>query len=488
MQPLIEILRSALESGSPVIYVRTLEEQRAVNALRRLVVHHEGGARRAHLWTWDCVAGLDPPLDHESRDPVTALEAITGESHPGIVAFKDIGERLEDPQISRALRNACARLAGSATQVVILSTHLPTSEALARLMWLVELPLPYPDELLEHALVAWASLGRAAPDAAQQAELAASLRGLTLDDVDHVIRRAAAAGSSDLAHQVALAKFALVRRNEVFEHVTERASIDDIGGLSRLKDWARRRVGLLGDHARAAGRPIPRGILLMGVSGCGKSLAAKALSALWNVPLFRLDMNRVYSGGHGRPADAFSRALGAIETAAPAVLWIDEFERALGLTSDATVLDQSLILSSLLTWMQEHRAPVFVAATANRIEALPAELIRRGRFDEIFFCDLPDDGERREILEIHLRRHRAPPDLEIERLIAPTDGWTGAELEQVVIAARIDAETEARPMTQDDLRRHIARTVPLAQAMVEQVRAIRSWAFHRATPASGSAT
>jgi SpoVK/Ycf46/Vps4 family AAA+-type ATPase len=236
--------------------------------------------------------------------------------------------------------------------------------------------------------------------------------------------------------------------------------------------------------------PVPRGILLMGMSGCGKSLAAKAIAVTWKVPLFRLDMNLVFSGMYGSAELAFHRALATVEAVAPAVLWIDELENSLGMDEGATGgAGNSHIFSTFLTWMQEKPPLVFVAATANRIQALPAEVIRKGRFDQVFFIDLPNDEERKQIFEIHLRRNGADPGA-FDRvfLAAATKGWNGAEIEQAIVSARVDAYYEKRPFTIDDITRNTSRMVALSKTMEEQMKKIRSWAFGRATPASKYAT
>jgi SpoVK/Ycf46/Vps4 family AAA+-type ATPase len=193
----------------------------------------------------------------------------------------------------------------------------------------------------------------------------------------------------------------------------------------------------------------------------------------------------VFSGLFGSPEAAFHRALKTIESVAPAVLWIDEVENALGMTADTNTIEQQLTLSTFLTWMQERPPLVFVTATANRIESLPAEIIRKGRFDEVFFCDLPGEDERREIISIHMRHQGADPaQLDPERLLYATRGWSGAEIEQAIIAARVDARDVGREMTLDDIRRHTSRMVPLSRTMEEQIKAIRSWSFNRALRAS----
>ncbi|MFH1177484.1 MAG: AAA family ATPase, partial [Acidobacteriota bacterium] len=238
-------------------------------------------------------------------------------------------------------------------------------------------------------------------------------------------------------------------------------------------------------EARAQGLPRPRGILLMGMSGCGKSLAIKVIATEWKLPLFRLDMNLVFAGVHGSPEWVFHRALSGVEAVSPAVLWIDEVEMGIAGYQEGETGSLTRIFSSFLTWMQEHKGDVFVAATANRIALLPAEVIRKGRFDQVFFVELPNEEERKEILTIHMRRN----DLDIGRydlvlLASATRGWNGAEIEQAVISARVACFSEGRAVDERDLLTSMGQIVPLSTTMAEQIKAIRSWARTRALPAT----
>ena len=229
--------------------------------------------------------------------------------------------------------------------------------------------------------------------------------------------------------------------------------------------------------------PIPRGLLLMGVSGCGKSLCVKTISTLWNLPLFRLDMNAVF--GTPNPEATFLKALRSIEGVSPAVLWIDEIEMGVGGYREGGDASMSRIFSGFLTWMQEKSALVFVAATANRIQLLPAEVIRKGRFDQVFFVDLPNEEERKQIFGIHLKKnHCDPGKFDLVFLAKATRGWNGAEIEQVVVSSLVDSYSEARELTEDDLHRVLSSTVPLSVTMEEQIKAIKSWAHDRALNAS----
>jgi len=221
----------------------------------------------------------------------------------------------------------------------------------------------------------------------------------------------------------------------------------------------------------------------MGISGCGKSLAVKTISTLWNLPLFRLDMNAVF--GTPSPEATFLRALRSVEAVSPAVLWIDEIEMGVGGYREGGDASMSRIFSGFLTWMQEKSALVFVAATANRIQLLPAEVIRKGRFDQVFFVDLPNEEERKQIFSIHLKKNRCEPGrFDLVFLAKATKGWNGAEIEQIVVSSVVDAYSEQRTLTEDDLHRVIASTVPLSITMEDQIKAIKSWAHDRALNAS----
>jgi len=285
-------------------------------------------------------------------------------------------------------------------------------------------------------------------------------------------------------------KETIVRKSGLLEFVPPLIRVDEIGGLDVLKEWLVRRRRLFTLQAIEDDLPSPRGILIMGMSGCGKSMCAKAASSQWNVPLFRLDMNLVFSGLFGGPEAAFHDALRAIESLAPAILWIDEIENSLGYVENERGGGggvNSSIFSAFLTWMQEKPPLVFVAATANRIQDLPAEVIRKGRFDQVFFVDLPGVRERQEILEIHLRRQGADPEEFDTHLVAvSTKGWNGAELEQAVVAARVEAYHENRKFGPDDLSLALASIVPLSKTMEEQMKRIRSWAYGRATTATSA--
>jgi hypothetical protein len=486
MSVFIEQIREALRGRHPILYLHTPEEDRVVEALRSLLPESfKGGS----LSTWDCVRGLEPCADAAgTREPVAALRHILSRPEKGFYVMKDLSEFMGDPDVVRALRDAYRAFVQSGQAcVVIVSPNLVLPPTLEKELCLVEVDMPAPDELLQKVLQVQKQYPKAKLAPELQPELSMALRGLTLQEVEHVMHRAFSrdgASAQELLEEVFAEKKVLAKKSGFLEYIAVPFDIARVGGLENVKEWAAKRRSLFTQDAVKAGLPVPRGVLMMGVSGCGKSMMAKAIASLWKVPLFRLDMNLVFSGLYGSPEAAFHRALKTIEAVAPAVLWIDEMEAALSRPKDEGS-NQSRMFSAFLTWMQEKPPLVFVAATANHIEALPAEVIRKGRFDQVFFCDLPTEEERRQIIEIHLGLNGIDPKcIEIDRILVHTQGWTGAEIEQAIISARIDAVGEGRKVTTDDLKRHAGMMVPLSKTMSEQIKAIRDWAFDRAARAS----
>jgi hypothetical protein len=479
-------IRVALNGRHPLIYLCTPEERRVILTLKDML---PACSPKARISVWTCVSGWEGESDGDTRDPVKAIQTMLRDPHDGFYVMKDLSAFMDKPEVVRALRDAYGCLQRKdATHLVIVSPVLNVPETIEKEIFQVELPLPTPTELLDHVMQVQGMYQGRALSKDLQSEVALALRGLTIDEAGHVMHRVFGGGSLEekaILDQIFSEKKMLLRKAGYLEFVPNRLDMANVGGLEVLREWTIKRKDLFTQKALNEGLPVPKGVLIMGISGCGKSMSCKAIAALWRVPLFRLDMNMVFSGLYGSPEGAFHKALKAIESVAPAVLWIDEIENALGMTTESATSEQSLTLSSFLTWMQERPPMVFVAATANRIESLPAEIIRKGRFDEVFFCDLPRDDERREIIRIHLRLNGVDPEtIAIDRLLHSTDGWTGAEIEQAIISARIDAHRGNRPVSVDDIRHYTIRMVPLSRTMSEQIGAIRNWAYNRALRAS----
>jgi hypothetical protein len=488
-----EQLRKVILGRHALVYLRTWEEERAVGLLTALArsVYGEQGT----IWSWSCVEGLAGAADAEAtRDPLLAIRAVVQAAtetpaRRGFAIFRDLPAFFVRPDVVRALREAYVQMRERGCFLFIVSPPAALPELLAKETFLVDLELPGEDELGARIEATARQFPDTVLDPGLVDELALGLRGLTLNEANHILQRIYRGNLSrreDVLGELFADKELIVKKSGFLEFVPNVTRIEEIGGLDVLKDWLVRRRPLFSRQAVVDRMPAPRGILIMGMSGCGKSMCAKAASSLWGVPLFRLDMNLVVSGLHGSPEAAFHRALQTVEALAPAILWIDEIESCLGHEeSDRGGGRNSSLFSAFLTWMQEKPPLVFVAATANRIQDLPAEIIRKGRFDQVFFVDLPSDDERREILEINLRRHGADLGKYDTRILAlSTKGWNGAELEQAVIAARVESYAEGRAFGPDDLSRALASIVPLSRTMEEQMKRIRSWAFGRATPAT----
>ena len=483
-----EDIRRALVGKNPLIYLHTSEEERMLRLLEGFAGKLYRGERP--VTSWSCVSGLTGALeDPTGIDPATAIQSVIAHPERGFFIFKDLSEFIEVPAVARSLRDAYQALAAADKFLFILSPEVRIPEILKKEIFLIEVALPGEKEF-QHLI---SRFGQVYNGTALQpellSELPVALKGLTLAEAGHTLHRIFRAQSQmrsarETLREVLVEKSNIVKKSGILEFVMPDADISSIGGLDHLKDWLKRRQKLFTREAIADGIPVPKGMLVMGVSGCGKSVAAKAVSALWNVPLFRLDMSLVYSGSFGSPEAAFNRALKTIESLAPGILWIDEIENSLGMEEGGSDVN-SQIFSAFLTWMQEKPPLIFVAATANRIEALPAEVIRKGRFDQIYFVDLPNDVERRAIFEIYLDRHKVDSsDFDFDLLTVATRGWNGAEIEQAVKAARIDAYSAGSVVDMDHLTANTAAIVPLSTTMSEQIKKIRAWAVRRATPAS----
>ncbi len=483
-----EEIRRALVGKNPLVYLHSFEEERALRMLESFSTKLYRGQQQ--LTTWSCVSGLSGALDDpEQIDPARAIQAVIAHPERGFFVFKDLTEFLNMPEVIRSLRDAYQAMGADDKFLFILSPELMLPENLKKEVFLVEMPPPGEKDFQRLISRFGKSYGNVELGPELDSELPVALKGLTLAEAQHTLHRiyraqAQKRPAEEILREVLVEKANIVRKSGILEFVMPDANLDSIGGLDHLKDWLKRRQKLFTREAIAAGVPTPKGMLVMGVSGCGKSVAAKAVSALWNVPLFRLDMSLVYSGSFGSPEAAFHRALRTIESLAPGILWIDEIENSLGMEEGGADVN-SQIFSAFLTWMQEKPPLIFVAATANRIEALPAEVIRKGRFDQIYFVDLPNDDERRTIFEIYLTRHGADlAEFDFDLLTVSTRGWNGAEIEQAVKAARVDAYSEDGVLDMDHLTANTASMVPLSTTMSGQIKKIRAWAVRRATPAS----
>jgi SpoVK/Ycf46/Vps4 family AAA+-type ATPase len=424
-----------------------------------------------------------------SASPRAVLDFISAYPHPAIFHLKDFHEPLrESAEIRRRLRDIYAECLDQRKFVVISSPVHYIPEEIERSVLFLDLRTP---DVIELAEFLREEEQRLFPDGQGAGEelrnqLARALVGLTSDEARYALRRALAK-SRKLGPESIPAlleeKRLLVNRTGVIEFISEPASLGDVGGLEGLKRWLIERRKLFEMRDSLSAEIVPKGLLMMGIPGCGKSLCVKAIAANFQLPLYRVDMVEIFSGRHGKPEGAFVAACKMMEDMAPAVLWFDEIE--MGLTSADSGGEQGRIFAFFLTWMQEKTRGLFVAATANRIDLLPAEMIRKGRFDEVFFVDLPIEEERCEVFRIHLSRRGVDVSgVNLEQLTGLTNGWTGAEIEQCVVSAMTQARLADRAVTEQDLIKTAVKIVPLSRTMKEQITHIRSWAFERAVRAT----
>ncbi len=484
-------LRQALAARVPLVYVRCDEEARLGRLLGALAEERFGAGRPPVEWSSTRGLSVNGKVVAPITEPFEALNHILVSDGDAFWWMKDLPLLLDgDPRLVRALRDLHATLDGREGAVFLSCPRIRVPEVLEREVFLVDLGAPGEDEL---GAALRAEAARAAPAQAFGedwfARCATAMKGLTLAEAARLMRRFAAEGRfarDECLAEIRAEKAAVLMREACLKLVPATVDIDHVGGLENLKEWVRSRRAFFTGEASAAGVPLPSGVLFMGVSGCGKSMAAKLVAGAWRLPLVRLDMNLVLSGAFGSPEYAFDHALRVAEQIAPLVLWIDEMENSFGYdVGTRGGGNNDNVFSSFLTWMQEKPAGVFVVATANRIEKLPAEVIRKGRFDQLFFLDLPSDEERSAILDIHLRAAGGDPAaFNLRTLATLTRGWSGAEIEQGIRAAVVHAWEERRPFTERDVMWSASRIVPLARTMEEQIKQLRNWSLERATPAS----
>lgn len=480
----------------PLLYLVTWEEQRLDAVLADLARGHG-----KELWHWSVSRGLvrvngarTEPGQH--REPFEALEAIERIGVPAIVALKDFHPYLNDPGVVRRLRELAYHLKSTYKTVCLISPVLSIPPELEKEITVIDVPLPTERELfgLLRDIVQVVRRGGGVQvdlDRPRAMQLIQAARGLTLSEAENAFAKAVVADRRLSETDVRLVleeKKQVIRKSGLLEYQEAGESLAGVGGLEGLKDWLARRAGSFSDAARRFGLPEPKGLLLLGVQGCGKSLTAKAVASAWTLPLLRLDMGRIFSGLVGSSEENMRRAIRVAESVAPVVLWIDEIEKGLSGLSSSGQVDGGVgnrVFGTFLTWLQEKQAPVFVIATANRIDGLPPELLRKGRFDEIFFVDLPRARDREAIFAIHLRkRGRDPAAFDLPRLAALADGFSGAEIEAAVVAGLYDAFAAGVDLAQAHVERALAESHPLSRTMREEIGRLRSWARDRTRPAA----
>jgi SpoVK/Ycf46/Vps4 family AAA+-type ATPase len=510
------VLAELLKARHPLLLVETHEDDRAIDEIAAVATDPELRTPRT-VYDWSATHGLarrGAGGKQATRAPAAALQQVMEVDEPAVVVFRDLhhalgaGGRPADPNVIRLLRDLASKFRtsphpGCLIMVSPLSTLPPDLE---KVVTIVDFALPDEDEiraLLDGMVEMNKQSGRIKVVATDEdlERLAKAAVGLTLAEAENAFARAMVNDgelSGDDIEVILEEKRQTIRKSGVLEFVRSEGGLDGVGGLENLKRWLKKRDGAWLDAAKAWGLPEPKGVLITGVPGCGKSLTARCVAGAWGLPLLRLDVGRVFAGLVGSSEQNMRSAIRTAEAIAPCVLWVDEIEKGFAGVSGASGDSGTgqRVFGTFLTWLQDKTRPVFVIATANTIDHLPPEFLRKGRFDEIFFVDLPTLIEREQIWALHLSKHYvgtlaaktgvAVDDTLIAALAGASEGYSGAEIEQAVIAGLFDAYADRRPLERDDLLRAIANMVPLAVTQAEAISRIREWANVRAVAATGA--
>ncbi|MGD1952761.1 MAG: AAA family ATPase [Leptolyngbyaceae cyanobacterium] len=477
-----EELGLLIRARYPLIYIPTREEERAEDAIAKVAAKTGNRA----VYTWDFVDGYrGNPNDVGvgRRNPLQALEFVEKlpASASAVLILQDFHRFLDDIAISRKLRNLARLLKSQPKNIIILSAQLTIPDELSELLTVLEFPLPTVDDIhheIESLLGAMGTL----PEPKAMDALVRSCQGLSMERIRRVLARGIAASgafSPDDIDLILEEKRQTIRQTQILDFYPAIERISDIGGLDNLKDWLIKRGGSFSERARQYGLPHPRGLMLVGIQGTGKSLTAKAIAHHWHLPLLRLDVGRLFAGLVGESEARTRQMIQLAEALAPCVLRIDEIDKAFaGFEGRGDSGTTSRVFGTFITWLSEKISPVFVVATANNIAALPPELLRRGRFDEIFFVGLPTQPERDAIFNVHLSRLR-PHNVKsynTSRLAYETPDFSGAEIEQAIVEAMHIGFSQNRDFTVDDILEAASQLVPLARTAKDQVDALQAWA------------
>ncbi|MBV7333257.1 AAA family ATPase [Chloroflexi bacterium TSY] len=486
----------------PLLWIVTPEEARALDEIEALAT-----AQKKRLFLWSVTQGVVNPavpnsIDSGKRDPLALLSSVDEFEEAAIWVLRDFHPFLKDQNIVRRLREIAFALGTSEKTVLLLGPVLNIPPELEKEVTVVDFALPDSmqlERLLDNIIKSLRkstqnkTKAKVTLDKRQRTRLTQACLGLTQSEATNAIAKAVieAGGQldGDAIESVSAEKQQIIRKSGLLEFYDSSEQMRSVGGLSTLKEWLRKRVRAFSKEARDFGLPEPKGILLVGVQGCGKSLIAKSVANSWRLPLLRLDVGRLFASLVGSSEENLRNAIRIAESIAPVVLWVDEIEKGFSGVGSSNVSDAGTaarVFGSFITWLQEKNAPVFVIATANSVTQLPPELVRKGRFDEIFFVDLPDASERSDIWKIHLeKRNRTPEQFDLYSLAMASDGLSGAEIEQAVIAGLYEAFDQRRPLEMGDLLDVLQETVPLSRMMEEEIEGLREWAKQRARPASG---
>ena len=491
-----------IKARYPVVWVLSYEEDRAIEHLKTVT-----DTLNYSMFLWSSTKGLykfDTIVDRDAGtneetirvvekqvngifQPMEILDHIIKSQLPNsIYVLLDIGWAMQDPIVQRKFRDTVSDLRKKTVSVVLLSSQLELPVQLRKEISVVDFNLPNQKEVGDYFDMVNAKVG-AKLENGEREKLIKSLLGLTQFEVENVLAKSLAEAGTFKIDAVLSEKAQVVRKSGILEYY-QPEDMGNVGGLDIMKKWVTQRQAAFTDKAKEYGLSMPKGMLLIGVQGCGKSLSAKAIASLWKMPLLKLDMGKMFHSLVGSSEANIREALKVADAIAPCVLWIDELDKSASGTESSGRTDSGTtgrVIMTLLTWLQEKTSPVFVVATANDPTKLPAALLRKGRFDELFFVDLPNQLERTEILKIHIKkRKRDDAKFDLTKVVNITEGFSGAELEELVNAAMFRAFGETREFTTDDMVKEAEATIPLSKTMEIEINALREWAKPRCRPAT----
>ncbi|MDE2126660.1 MAG: AAA family ATPase [Armatimonadetes bacterium] len=492
---IITELETLIRSRYPIIYIVSWEEKRVEDALREIA--RDRGKR---IFFWTITQGMVLNANHRdsaTRDPIAALDFVMDSKEQALFVLKDYHAFISDVTVTRRLRDLTSALKMSYKTLIILAPILKLPAELEKEITVVDFGMPGVEDLdvlLENIIQSVkdnAQVDTKLSDTERDQVLKAAM-GLTAFEAENVFAKSLVEKHKFDVDVILTEKEQIVRKSGILEYYPFNENIEDVGGLDLLKDWMQKRTVAFTEKAREFGLPSPRGVLLLGVQGCGKSLSAKAIGSLWRLPLLRLDVGRIFAGLVGSSEENIRKAIRVAESVAPCILWLDELEKGFAGTQSSGISDggtTSRVFGTFLTWMQDKRAAAFVVATSNDVTALPPELLRKGRFDEIFFIDLPAHDERKEIFRIHLaKRKRNPDEFDLDLLADATPGFSGAEIEAVVLDGLYEAfDDPDKALSTESLILAAHQSVPLSVTMRERIEDLREWANTRARQASSVA-
>jgi ATP-dependent 26S proteasome regulatory subunit len=495
-------LELLIRARYPILYVISSEETRVQEAVSDIAAK-----RRKKVFEWSCTNGLVPSgtsiqsqksRNATTKDPLAALDMVIEQVEPALFVFKDFHPFLTRNHFAviRKLKDIALHLKDSFKTILLVSPVLEIPAELEKEITVLNFPLPTREDLsalLDKIVAEVKDVKQVAIELgdSDRARLLQAALGLTLGEAENVFAKIIVKEqrlSGEDVHEVFAEKQQIIRKSGLLEYCATTESFSQVGGLAVLKDWLNKRAAAFTDEARAFGLPAPKGILMLGVQGCGKSLCAKAVSTQWQLPLLRFDMGRMFGSLIGSSEENTRRAIAVAESVAPAILWVDEIDKAFAGSQGSAMADggtTARVFGTFLTWLSEKAALVFVVATANDISQLPPELLRKGRLDEIFFVDLPGVEEREEIFRIHLaKRGRDAAAFDTAACAAASRDLSGAEIEESINSALYDAFHARCEVTTTYILASLAQTVPLAKTMDEQISRLRHWADGRARNAS----